>query len=162
MNFVGEFYFTQISTIYRKFQIFVNDELNQHNVNASEVPYLVGLLFYGDGILQDELSKATKIDKAATSRALRSLEAKKFIYRAESSHSNRHKQVFLTETGKALKPHFEAALNKWSEILFSNLSEAEKQITINCLYKMASAVAGDSNQHTPQSRTAPNYIYGFM
>ncbi len=155
-----DFYFTQISTIYRKFQIFVNEELNQYGVHSSELPYLIALLFHEDGILQDNLSKATKIDKAATSRALKSLEDKKFIYRKESQHSNRHKQVFLMDRALQAKPHIEAAIKKWSDILFSKLSEGEKQVMIKCLYKMASATTGEPEQ-APVKASGGRSVYGF-
>ncbi len=136
-----DFFFTSIAVIYRKFQMFINNELNCFELHSSEIPFLITLLFYHDGMLQDDLSKKTKLDKAATSRALRSLEEKNFIYRKESPHSNRHKQVFLQPKALKIKDDIEATLHKWKTTIFEDYTEEEINTICSALKKMAFAAS---------------------
>ncbi len=136
----NRFFFTFISNLYRKRQVFFNKELEAYNISSAELPYILGLLFRKNGMLQDELSKITKINKAATSRALKSLEQKGYVICKVCEENARHRRIFYTEKALELKEPLSEAIDKWQTMVFQDISEKDKETTIRSLVKMANAV----------------------
>ncbi len=136
MSGVYRFFPTYFSLVYRNFQKFINNELKEYDITSSEFPYLVVLSENQNGILQDEICKKTSITKSAATRALQSLEAKGYIYRKMSKHSQRHFEVFLYQKGVDIVPIIQSTLDKWTDWLLSDFSDEEKDDVTNNVRKI--------------------------
>ena len=72
MNTIGK----NLSIIYRQFTVFLNRELADSELTATELMY-IGSLYDQDGVTQDDLAREFCIDKAATARTIQTLESSK-------------------------------------------------------------------------------------
>ncbi len=131
------FFFTSISILYRRYQVFINDEIEKFGLTSTELPYLIALLFKQDGYRQDELYKMIRINKAATSRALQSLEEKGMIERTICANNLKQRQVFLTAKAFEIRDDLFSIILKWGSLVFDGIDENDKKITIRTLKKMA-------------------------
>lgn len=68
-----------ISILSRKIQQDLKDVVSPFDINVGEKPYFMALV-NEDGLTQDELTKKVMVDKAATTRAVKSLEKKRIYY----------------------------------------------------------------------------------
>lgn len=113
-----------IGILCRQLNIFLNHELEQYDISASEIMYL-GSLFMEDGVPQDKFVNEFCIDKAAVARAISSLENKGLVRRESSQKDKRSKLVFLTEKSHEYKEILSSIQNKWEQVFLNNLSEKE-------------------------------------
>ncbi|MGF7186322.1 DNA-binding MarR family transcriptional regulator [Desulfitispora alkaliphila] len=130
-----------ISILYRYGHIFINKELEPHNIGKGQVLFLIAL-YHKDGLPQEELSLSLNIDKGTTARAIRKLETTGYIIRKQNTKDLRSHQIFLTEKAKAFEPHLFTILNRWTEILSEGMTEEEVETALRLLTKMASNAAG--------------------
>lgn len=131
------FFMHSLSLVYRKFTIFLNEELKEYNLSAPEYPCLMFILFYKDGILQDDLVRALQIAKSATTRTLQSLEDKGFIKRVASTHSLRHKHIYALPKALALKDTLYKIRIKWENMIFASVDTADKETTLKVLRSLS-------------------------
>ena len=118
-----------VSILHRQYQIFVNNALEDLNIGSSEYQFLV-LACREEGLIQEQISERLVIDKAATARALCSLEGKGYIYRVEAECDHRKKKVYPTEAGKACLPIIRSRLNNWTNMVMEELdSDDIKTVT---------------------------------
>ena len=69
-----------VSVLYRQFQIYINNNTKDLGIGASEYIFLMEM-YEKVNVSQEELSKSLIVDKAATARAIKSLEEKEYIFR---------------------------------------------------------------------------------
>ena len=69
----------------RRFNNFLSAELRDDDLTATELMYLA-VLFDKDGQTQEELAQALDIDKAATTRTIRQMEARGIVVRKEDEN----------------------------------------------------------------------------
>jgi len=125
-----------ISVLYRQFQVYINRELKVYSLNSSQYIYLVTL--YQEGPMrQDELSKQLHIDKAATARALKQLEANNYIERAVNKDDKRVMDVWLTKKAMDIKDDLQALLKNWTNVLGDGLDEESFDAIIDQLMGMS-------------------------
>lgn len=110
----------------KKFNIFLNHELENSELNAQELMYL-GFLYEKDGITQDVLASEFYIDKAAIARTIQGMEKKGVITRTAAVADRRAKCVFLTEKAYKYKPQIEEIQRKWLSVCDVGLSAEEMQ-----------------------------------
>ncbi len=120
MNTIGK----NISILYRQFNLFINHELSDVELNATDLMYL-GTLFSKEGITQDDLAKDFCVDKAATARSMRNLEKKGIITRQSDKDDRRVKQIYLTEKAYEYKPLMKSIKEKWMKICNTSMNENE-------------------------------------
>lgn len=96
----------------RRFESYLNAALNGSGVTFSESIFLVNVLAQ-EGINQEYLSSMLVIDKAATSRALHSLEEKAMVLRRPSKKDGRVKGLYLTDHGTEVGTQILRALERW-------------------------------------------------
>lgn len=110
----------QIALLNRRLLKYINQELHSINVTSSEYIYLL-VLSDQDNVTQDQLTKIAAIDKAQTTRALKSLEVKGYIERKQKDTDKRSKLVSLTENGRKIVPSIKKKIKKWEEMLQTNI-----------------------------------------
>ncbi len=127
-----------ISVIYRKSQIEINKTLKPYGLISSHFIFLIQL-YKGDRVSQDYLSKALYIDKSATARAIKQLEASGYVIRKVNAEDKRSNYVCLTEKALSMRDEFQTILFSWNERLTRGLNGEEYDF----IYKLLRQMAGD-------------------
>ena len=112
MNMIGK----QINILVRQFNLYLNHELSELNVSATEILYLASL-YKEDGLTQDDLASEYVVDKAAVARTVSKMEDKGLITRKDNPKNRRQKQLFLTEKARKIKPELQNVQNQWLMIM---------------------------------------------
>ncbi|MDF2615074.1 MAG: hypothetical protein K0S71_2860 [Clostridia bacterium] len=128
-----------ISILHRQSQIYLNIALKDIDISSSEYVFLITLLIE-EGISQDELSARILIDKAATARAIKSLEDKGYVRRETDSNDKRIKKVYCTHKAKECESQIRTALASWTKLLTEDLSAETEELIITTLEHMSSKV----------------------
>lgn len=111
-----------ISILSRKTQQDLKEVVAPFGINVGEEPYFMALV-NEDGLTQDEITKRVMVDKAATARAVKSLEEKGFIVRETDSNDKRNKRLHLTEKGKDISQPLKQALWTYNKSLTSQWTD---------------------------------------
>ena len=125
-----------ISIIHRQFQIYINNEIKQYDLNSSEYIYLISL-GHNEGVNQKYFSDQLCIDDALTTRVMKSLEHKGYITRSRSERDKRAYSIRLTGKGAAIQPVIIDKLNHWTEILSKGMDGDEVDYIIGKLQAMS-------------------------
>ncbi len=104
-------------------------------LTPGEQPFYIALADR-DGITQEELTAIVRVDKSATTRALKSLEAKGLVYREQNKNDRRSNLIYLSEDGKAMHEDVVAALLQFNEQFVRLLSPEEYETVFCALNKM--------------------------
>src|SRR5512138_3362543 len=91
-----------IAHIYRSHVAYMARELEAYRVGSGQFEVLL-FLFHEDGISQEKLSKALKVSKSTSTRAIQSLEKEGYVYRQRDENDLRAYRVYLTEKGKGMR-----------------------------------------------------------
>lgn len=127
-----------IAVLYRQSQIYLNIALKDLNLSSSEYMFLIVLT--NEGMTQEELSDRISIDKAATARALKSLEEKGYITRETDPQDKRAKRVYATEKAKQCKDQIHRVLMDWTSLLTEDMEPETVELVIESLKHMAHRV----------------------
>lgn len=124
-----------ISVLHRQFQIYLNRELKDYDINSSEYIFLVNL-YEKDGISQEQLSTNLFINKAATARAIGRLEKLGYVKRTRDPNDSRAYLVTLTAKGLEMRNFIKAKLNYWTQTISFSLTTAEAEDFVQKIKKM--------------------------
>ncbi|MBP2631410.1 MAG: transcriptional regulator [Firmicutes bacterium] len=106
----------QFGLLNRRSQAFIANACADMEIAFSECVLLLNL-YHRAGINQENMSAILFIDKAATTRTIKSLEKKGFIKREQSDEDKRVKKLYLTQKGEATREPIFAILQRWMEFL---------------------------------------------
>ena len=113
-----------LTRLARKCQIAVGNALQQYNLTAAEEPFLMAIL-NNEGFSQEALTAYVGVDKAATARAVRSLEDKGLLTRVQDPRDKRQNRVYPTEKAKEVGPLVKKELSRINLALTQGLSREE-------------------------------------
>lgn len=125
-----------LSILNRQAQMYLNAALKDLDIGSSEHIFLINLL-KEDGITQEELSARIFIDKAATARAIKSLEEKGYVRREADSHDKRVKKVFATEKAEACGSEIHQVLKDWTALITEDMDEDAVNGALDVLERMS-------------------------
>jgi MarR family transcriptional regulator, organic hydroperoxide resistance regulator len=125
-----------LGVLYRASLAHLSGLSGQFGISGLEGTFLL-TLFDHEGITQERLSALLVIDKSATAKAMKSLEAKGLVRRTQSLEDRRAKNVFTTDRGKALWEPILANLNVFADRLASGVSPGDLETTIRTLTFLA-------------------------
>lgn len=128
-----------ISTIHRKYGIFLNHNTKEYNLSFGQYPILIRL-YNGGPCTQQELAKTFQINESTVTRALNKLEEKKYIEKNPDYENKRKNYVKVTEKGAKIAKEVMDYDKKWDEICSENLSDEEFEEFKNTLKKIYSTV----------------------
>lgn len=138
-----------ISILYRQFQIYINRELKEYDINSSEYIYLANIA-QNEGENQKSLSDRLKIDKSFTTRVMRNLEQKGYLTRTQNPQDKREYIINLTDKGKEIQPIILEKLQYWTKVLSGDWEMSEVDKIINQLQTMSERATnetkGDKNE----------------
>lgn len=124
-----------ITVVYRKSQSYLSLALSKYNLTMAEEPFFAALQ-ENDGVTQEEISSLLSIDKAATSRAVKSLEEKGFLKRTQAGHDRRQNRIFLTEAGRQRWSDVHSELIRYNSLLMQNIDKDIQDIIYDSLLVM--------------------------
>ena len=136
-----------VSILYRQSRIYLNTVLKPYGITSAEYPFLL-YLYNKDGATQDDLACYLLIDKAATARAIRTLEVKQYVYRQKDEADKRYNRVFLTDKAREAEEEIKAHIYYWSDSLTEEM-DAETEVFI---YKNLEQMAGRAEKIVQASR----------
>lgn len=98
--------------------------MKAYGLSSSEYFYLLAL-YREDGLSQDNLTHRLFVDKAATARAVKSLETKGFVTRSKDDRDRRVNHVHLTDLAHHVRPDLLRVLKTWNTKMIDHLSDAQ-------------------------------------
>ena len=125
-----------ISYIHRYSQIHIAKELGAYNIGSGQFSFLMAL-YHNDGVSQESIAKALRVDKATTARAIKKLMEEGYVYKERNPLDKRVYKVFLTERAKKIKPKIIKILSEWTEFLLSDYTKEERELFTKLLIKIA-------------------------
>lgn len=125
-----------VSILHRQAQIYLHTALKDLDIGSSEHAFLITLLKEGR-MTQEELSARILIDKAATARAVKSLEDKGYVRREADPEDKRAKMVICTEKAVACRDEIQEALRIWADFLMADLDAQTAELVFNALEHMS-------------------------
>ena len=125
-----------ISVLYRQFQIYINNNTKDLQISASEYIFLMEM-YKNDNMSQEQLSKNLIIDKAATARAIKSLEEKEYIIRKKDDNDKRTNRIKLTKKGIEIKDRLSNLLEEWNNEITSDIDKNLLNTVIDTINKMS-------------------------
>jgi DNA-binding MarR family transcriptional regulator len=128
-----------ISILYRQSQVYMNYALKELNMSSSEYPFMI-TLYNNEGINQEELSSRLLIDKAATARAIKSLEEKGYVRREKNEKDKRSNKIYVTDKGKSCQDKIQTALNGWTQLLTEGINDEVNTLVFNTLKTMTEKI----------------------
>jgi DNA-binding MarR family transcriptional regulator len=108
----------------------------QFPVEMDQIPVLA-VLYYNDGLSQQEICSKLQRDKASVNRTISFLSKRDMARVVQDATDKRKTRVELTTTGKELAIRADAVLKKIDAILVSTLSEKEVQQFSTLMRKLA-------------------------
>ncbi|SEN22144.1 MarR family winged helix-turn-helix transcriptional regulator [Lihuaxuella thermophila] len=124
-----------ISAIYRHLQILITAQLQPYRIGSGQYIFLMTIA-KKEGISQKALSEELLIDKTTTAKAIRKLEAEGYVRRETDPTDNRYNLLYLTQSGRAVVPKVQAALNDISRKSRVGMDDEEYELMLALLKKM--------------------------
>ena len=134
-----------ISILYRRFQVYINNELKDLDITSSEYIFLIKLYENGE-LNQEELSSIYYIGKAATARSLKRLEKKGYIERFKDKEDKRSYKLCVTQKALLVKTRIYKTLESWDKIISINITTDELK-EVSLLLKEMSLRALEKTDH---------------
>jgi DNA-binding MarR family transcriptional regulator len=103
----------------------INEELKPLNLSSAEGNILLHLLTQDEPITQEELVEQLEISKPAVSRALKSLQKKRFVLREKSPLDRRAFHVRLSSQAQEIGPELEQIYNNVFSVAATVVTEEE-------------------------------------
>ena len=112
-------------------------KISETGVDISfELLEIIGLLWRGDGIHQQEIGDHVSKDKSSVTYLINALVRKNLVTRVEDEQDRRHKKIFLTLEGKRLRDViYPLVLDCYAQACAGITSDELRQSTllINCM-----------------------------
>ena len=119
----------------RKCQIASANALQPYNLTAAEEPFFMHIL-QNEGYTQEELTAHVGVDKAATARAVRSLEEKGYVTRIQDPQDKRQNRVYPTDKAREVGPKVRKELYKINLALTADLTQEEDDQVYHLLVRI--------------------------
>lgn len=119
----------------RKSRIYIGSALDKYDLTAAEQPFFMALQHY-EGITQEELTAIVCVDKAATARAVKSLESKGFLVRVQDGRDRRQNRIYPTDKAKQLEASVKRELLRFNALLTEGIDPQSLDLVHTALIMM--------------------------
>ena len=117
----------------------VQEDFSKTDINCSEAFYLILLNENKDGLTLSELSSLTKVDKSLTTRIVKKLMEKEYVYKDTNDLSSRNYKIKLTFSGlkkaekidDVLVEKYDSFISKYTEEEITLMNKAFKILLDN-------------------------------
>ncbi len=124
-----------------------NRFLEKHKLTASQMDIIMFLYHNENKIVnQRDIEGFLGLSNPTIAGTLYRLEKKGFIKRKVSSEDKRYKEIYLTVKSKKLKEIVFEDIRKNNELMFSNMSDKEKETLVFIIEKLLNNI---QNKNTP-------------
>jgi DNA-binding MarR family transcriptional regulator len=134
-----------ISVLHRQFQIYLNRELKDYDINSSEYVFLVNL-YEKDSVSQEKLSSNLFVNKAATARAIGRLEQLGYVQRTRDPFDSRAYLVTLTDKGLEMRNFIKTKLAYWRQTISAGLTTDETNDMIRKIKQMSTNALNETSR----------------
>lgn len=134
-----------VTLLARKSQAHIGSALEKYDLSAAEQPFFMALQHH-EGITQEQLTAIVCVDKAATARAVRSLEEKGYLVRRQDETDRRQNRIYPTEAAKRLGPMVKKELLRFNDQLTRGIRPEELDIISSCLQTMEENLAAAADR----------------
>lgn len=124
-----------ITLLARKSQSYISCALSKYNLTAAEQPFFMALQRY-EGVTQEDLTALVCVDKAATARAVKSLEKKGFLIRRQDPSDKRQNLVYPTDQARQLGGAVKHELLHFNSLLTEGIDPQDLKQVYGALLKM--------------------------
>lgn len=124
-----------ITLLARKSQGYIGDALKKYGLTAAEQPFFMALQHY-EGVTQEELTAIVCVDKAATARAVKSLENKGYLIRVQDEHDRRRNRIYPTGEVKRLADAVNRELLHFNDLLTRGIDPQSLELVSAALATM--------------------------
>lgn len=124
-----------ITLLARKSQGCITELLKDYGITAAEQPFFMAVE-HSDGMTQEELTALVSVDKAATTRAVRSLEEKGYLIRRQDPNDRRKNLIYPTAKTHTLFPEVHETLLALNDRITQGLSDAQQDMVCRSLLLM--------------------------
>lgn len=124
-----------ITLLARKSQSYIGGALSKYDLTAAEQPFFMALQRY-EGVTQEELTAMVCVDKAATARAVKSLEEKGFLIRIQDQNDRRQNLVYPTDKARQLGSAVKSELLHFNDLLTDGIDPQNLEQVFAALLKM--------------------------
>lgn len=122
----------RIIFIARKMQLCIGERLSKFEITATEEPFFMAIQRKG-GATQEDLTAFVGVDKAVTTRAIRSLENKGYLVRKKDERDRRQNRVYPTAAAFRIGDSLHNELLCLNDELVKGLSEEQLQVLSEAL-----------------------------
>lgn len=121
-----------ITLLARKCQCCIGEIIAPYNLTVAEQPFFMALQ-HNEGITQEGLTAIVGVDKAATARAVKSLENKGFLTRRQDENDRRNNLLFPTKKAKELYPSVHSTLLALNASITAGIDMEDQEKILYCL-----------------------------
>lgn len=121
--------------------------LEAYGVGPAQVGILTYVLERG-GATQDEISQQQRTDRAATARALTTLEKRGFVHRFEDPANRRKKLVFPSSKACSIADELFTVLVRLEQSLYRGFSQEEKSMFLRLVDRMTNNALAELESET--------------
>ena len=144
-----------ITLLARKSQMYMGVTLkNKYNITAAEQPFFMALQRC-EGVTQEELTAMVCVDKAVTTRVVKSLEDKGYLTRVKDTQDRRQNRIYPTTLTRELGAAVQKDLLMFNDAVTQGISGEELEVVQKALIKMeknmVKLLAGKSGQDKEQA-----------
>lgn len=119
----------------RQSQLCVGSRMEKYGITAAEEPFFMAVQSH-EGATQEVLTSLVGVDKAATTRAIDSLEKKGYVVRQKDEKDRRQKRIYATEKASAIAQAVREELLHLNDEILNGISEEDQMIFYRTLLKM--------------------------
>lgn len=135
-----------IARVTRKNQAYLARVLMKYDLTVAEQPFFMALQ-YREGVTQEELTAMVCVDKAATARAVRSLEEKGFLRREQDESDRRQNRLYPTEQADELAVYVRDELMRFNRLLTKGIDPEALETVQDVLRQMEQNLTEWSETH---------------
>ncbi|MFR0987043.1 MarR family winged helix-turn-helix transcriptional regulator [Frisingicoccus sp.] len=144
-----------ITLLARKSQMYMGVTLkNKYNITAAEQPFFMALQRC-ERVTQEELTAMVCVDKAVTTRVVKSLEGKGYLTRVKDTQDRRQNRIYPTTLTRELGAAVQKDLLMFNDAVTQGISGEELEVVQKALIKMeenmVKLLAGKSGQDKEQA-----------
>lgn len=133
-----------ILSLARKSQSYIGWAMGKYDLTAAEQPFFMAMQAH-EGATQEELTALVGVDKAATARAVKSLEEKGYLTRMQDARDRRQKRIYPTEKAKLLSGDVKHELLRFNAGLTRGIESSCLDTAYETLRKMEENFTGISD-----------------
>lgn len=117
----------QLIYVARKAQLYIGHCLAPYEITAAEEPFFMAVIHH-KGATQEELTAMVGVDKAATTRAIHSLESKGYLIRQQDVKDRRQNRVFATELAEEIADKVQRELLRLNHEIMKGIPKQDLRI----------------------------------